>query len=223
MKQLYVPMEIKSVSDTGTFKGYASIFENVDLGLDVVRKGAFEEIQRTPDGKVLTLFQHDSSGRTASGGLPIALSDVEQNSKGLKFEGQLIMEDPFVQRVFVHMKKKTLNGMSIGFDILAGGAKYLENGVRELTKLKLWEISVVTFGMNPKARVEAVKRASQIATIREFEDFLRDEGGFSNSQAKLLASGGFKAFQSARDESGDVKVAQQLSELVDRFQFPKLS
>lgn len=207
MKQLVVPMEIKSVNDKGEFSGYASIFENMDLGQDVVEKGAFKEIVRTPEGKVLTLFQHDSRGFTQSGGLPIGLSEVSQNSKGLKFDGELVMEDPFVQRVHIHMKKKTLNGMSIGFDVLPGGAEYTEGGVRRLKALKLWEISVVTFGMNPKARIEAVKGQGQITTIREYEDLLRD-AGFSKAQAVALAAGGWKALQQGRrdsDEAGDVK------------------
>jgi HK97 family phage prohead protease len=128
MKRLVVPMELKKVSAAGEFSGYASIFDNLDLGYDVIEKGAFQEIVKTPEGKVLTLFQHDAQGYTASGGLPIGLSDVEQDDKGLHFDSKLIMEDPFVQRVHTHLKAKTLNGMSIGFDVLPGGAEYTEAG-----------------------------------------------------------------------------------------------
>lgn len=45
-----------------------------------------------------------------------------------------------------------------------------------------------------------------IATIRDFEEFLRDEGGFSRSAAKSIASAGFKDPQQKpepRDEAGD--------------------
>jgi hypothetical protein len=69
-----------------------------------------------------------------------------------------------------------------------------------LKALKLWEVSVLPFGMNELARVETVKTAGNIATIREFEDFLRDAGGFSVRQARAIAQGGFKALQEARDE-----------------------
>lgn len=210
MKKLFVPMEIKSVTEKGDFSGYASIFENVDLGYDVVEKGAFQEFVKTPEGKILTLFQHDSSGYTESGGLPIGLSDVEQDEKGLAFEGQLVMEDPFVQRVHVHMKKKTLNGMSIGFDILPGGAEYTEAGIRRLKALKLWEISVVTFGMNPKARIEAVKNAGQVTNIREYEEFLR-EAGFPRAAAKALALGGWTRLDGQRDVDVEAEVQKSLS------------
>jgi hypothetical protein len=46
-----------------------------------------------------------------------------------------------------------------------------------------------------------VKAAQRIRTIREFEDFLRDEGGFSHAAAKAIAAGGFKA-SDPRDEDG---------------------
>lgn len=209
MKHMIVPAEFKSVSEAGVFSGYASIFGNVDLGGDVISADKpFKEIVKTPEGKVLTLFQHDSGGgwgSTGAGGLPIGTSEVTQNTKGLKFEGQLVMEDPFVQRVYVHMKAKTLTGMSIGYDVLAGGYEILESGIRRLNALKLWEISVVTFPMNPKTTIDTVKN---ITTIREFEDFLRDAGGFSKLQAVAIASGGWKALQDRRD-SGEAEDANR--------------
>lgn len=209
MKHMIVPAEFKSVSDVGIFSGYASIFGNVDLGGDVISNDEpFKEIVKTPAGKVLTLFQHDSGGgwgSTGAGGLPIGTSDVSQNNKGLKFEGQLVMDDPFVQRVHTHMKAKTLNGMSIGYDVLPGGATILESGIRQLNALKLWEISVVTFGMNPKASIDSVKN---ITNIREFEDFLREVGGFSKAQAVAIASRGWNALQGRR-ESGEADDAKQ--------------
>ncbi len=214
MKQMIVPMEIKSVNEAGQFSGYAAIFGNVDLGGDVISKDEpFKEIVKTSDGKVLTLFQHDSGGgwgSTGAGGLPIGLSDVSQNAKGLKFDGQLIMEDPFVQRVHTHMKSRTLTGMSIGYDVRPGGAKILESGIRELMDLKLWEISVVTFPMNPKARIESVKTAPQITNIREYEDFLR-EAGFSRAQAKALAAGGWTRLDGQREADGDEELRKGIT------------
>ncbi len=64
------------------------------------------------------------------------------------------------------------------------------------------EVSLVTFPANGKARVEAVKSADSIKTIREFEEFLRDVGGFSNAAAKAVAAGGFKA--NPRDEDANM-------------------
>lgn len=205
MKKMIVPMEIKAVDDAGQFSGYASIFGNVDLGGDVISKDEpFKEIVTNPDGKVITLFSHDSGGlfsATAAGGMPIGLADVSQNAKGLKFDAQLVMEDPFVRdRVHPAMKRKTLTGMSIGYDVLPGGSRTLESGMRELTALKLWEISPVIWGMNPKASIDTVKNIPLFNTIRECEFWLRDELGLTNSAAKEFIARFRKSIVGARDE-----------------------
>lgn len=204
MKTLEFPMQVKALKDAGRFEGYASVFDNVDEGMDVMEKGAFKEFAHTRDGKVLVLYQHSMRD-------PIGKADVSQDDKGLHFDAQLVMGDATAQKAYEHMKAGTIDGMSIGFDILPGGAELTNAGVRRISAAKLWEISVVTFGMNPLARIEAVK-AARMSTIREFEDWLRDAGGFTNAQAKLLASGGWKALQGARDESQANDAIQQLTE-----------
>ena len=143
---------------------------------------------------------------------------MKQDEKGLAFTGHLVMEDPRARSALAHMKAGSVRGMSIGFDILPGGADITEGGVRILKELKLWEISVVTFGMNPLAQIESAKRAGQITNIREFEDFLRDAGGFSRSQAKILARG-YKDLPGRRDAdegAADVKPLIQLLESITR-------
>jgi HK97 family phage prohead protease len=215
MKRFIAPMQIKAVSDKGVVTGYASIFGNIDLGGDViVGPDPFKEIVRTSDGKVLHLYAHDSYGYTPSAGLPIGKADVEQDEKGLAFETQLVMSDPFVRdRIYPHLKEGTLDGMSIGYDVLPFGSDYdEENRTRVLRSMKLWEITSCVWGMNPEARVEGVKqRAKNTTNIREFEDLLRDVGGFSGRQAKLLASGGWDALQKARDEPGGADELTQLN------------
>jgi len=214
MKTRDLKLEIKALDERGEFEGYASVFGNVDEGQDVILPGAFKEFVKTRDGKTLVLYQHRL-------GEPIGKADVDQDEKGLSFHGQLVMEDPVARKAHTHMKAGTLDGMSIGFDVLRGGAEFTDDGTRVLKALKLWEISVVTFGMNPLARIEAVKRAGQISTIREYEDLLRDECGFSNAQAKLLAAGGWKALQAARDEPGEAGAAQSLLDYLRHVANPK--
>lgn len=192
MKRLNIPTEFKAAGDAGAFEGYASVFGNVDLGGDVIERGAFKEIVKNAAGKVVVLWQHGQRD-------PIGVAEVKQDDRGLRFNGELVLEDPLGRRAHAHMKAGSVNGMSIGFDVLAGGAEILQSGVRVLKALKLWEISVVTFGMNQLAGIDGVK---QVTTIREFEEFLRDAGGFSKAQALLLASKGWGALQDRR-ESGD--------------------
>lgn len=204
MKYMNLPLEVKALNDDGTFTGYAAIFGNVDLGGDVIERGAFKDVVRNEDGKVVVLWQHRA-------GDPIGVADVSEDAKGLRFEGSLVLEDPTARKARAHMMRKSVRGMSIGYDTLKDE---IREGVRYLKELRLWEISLVTFGMNPVAGIESVK-SKQITTIREFEDWLRDEGGFSNAQAKLLASGGWKQLQTARDESGNAGGDEQLIKTLD--------
>jgi len=210
MKFLDIPMQVKALDESGTFEGYASVFGNVDLGGDVIDRGAFKEIVKNDDGQVTVLWQHSTRD-------PIGVAEVHQDDVGLRFKARLVMEDPMARKAYAHMKAKSARGMSIGYDVLDGGYQMLQSGVRLLKELKLWEISVVTFGMNPAAGVDGVK-AAQIVTVRDFEEFLRD-AGFSKARATQIASSGFKSLQ-ARRESGDAgEVVQEMIDFLS--QFPK--
>ena len=63
LEHLNIPLQIKSCGEDKqdeqffTFAGYASTFGNVDLGNDIVEKGAFVESLRNRIPKLL--FQHD--------------------------------------------------------------------------------------------------------------------------------------------------------------------
>jgi hypothetical protein len=200
-KFIECPFDLKAINDIGTFSGYASIFGNVDSGGDIMERGSFKEFHKTRDGKVLILYQHSTRD-------PIGKADVHQDDKGLHFDGQLVMEDATARKAYVGMKAGTIDAMSFGFDVLPGGATVTEGGIRKISAAKCWELSPVTFGMNELARIEAVKAAGNITTIREFEDFLREAGGFSKSQAVAIAGGGWKTLQDRRD-SGEADGASE--------------
>jgi uncharacterized protein len=211
MKFLNASLEIKAFGDSGSFEGYAAIFGNVDLGGDVIERGAFKEIVKGRDGMVKILNQHNNRD-------PIGVAEVSQDDKGLRFKGQLILEAASARGAYALMKGGALDGMSIGYDVLEGGAKILESGIRQLKALKLWEISPVTFGMNPLAGIDSVKQAGNITTIREFEDFLRDAGGFSKAQAKDIATGGWKSLQYRRD-SGNADGIKEVLDTLSNLKF----
>ena len=61
MANLEVPFELKSVDDAGNFEGYAAVFNNVDLGDDVILPGAFSRVKTTRGGKLKLALYHDLS------------------------------------------------------------------------------------------------------------------------------------------------------------------
>lgn len=148
----FAPCDLKSVEADGTFFGYASLFNEVDLGHDLVMPGAFRDSLRSrgPRG-VKLLFQHDPNE-------PIGVwLELAEDARGLFARGRLMPEVTRAREVLSLMRAGALDGLSIGFRTVKGRTDPL-TGVRRLDQIDLWEISIVTFPMLPEARVSAVKR-----------------------------------------------------------------
>lgn len=193
-------LEVKSIDEDGYFEGYAAVFGNVDAWNDIILAGAFKASLREHKGKKTMpalLWQHDYKQ-------PIGVwVSMEEDAHGLFVKGQLLKDDVQKAReAFALLKAKAITGMSIGY-IARDYSIDEKTWIRTLKKVDIIEASLVTFPANDQAQVTTVK-AQNIATIREFETFLRDVGGFSASEAKRIASHGFKA-REVPDESEEIR------------------
>ena len=139
---------------TGTFAGYASLFGVPDLGGDVVMKGAF----RRSLASVARKASSCSSSTIPSQPIGVWLSIVEDH-RGLYVQGRLMPEIAKAREVLALMRAQALDGLSIGFRTVKG-SRDPTTGLRRLHEIDLWEVSVVTFPMQPDARISAVKKAS---------------------------------------------------------------
>lgn len=188
--------ELKALQDDGTFAGYGSVFGNVDSQNESVAKGAFAKslanFQRQ-DSLPAMLWMHDPTQ-------PIgAWMSMQEDEKGLAVEGKLALATKQGAEAYELLKMNALKGLSIGYRTIKSHIDQ-KTKARILDEVKLFEISLVTFPANEAAGVTTVKAANEIKTIRDFEDFLRDEGGFSCAAARDIARGGFKARPEPRDE-----------------------
>lgn len=104
----------------------------------------------------------------------MGFSGVSKESSGLRVQGQLNLEVQRAREVRALMKQGALTGLSIGYQVKDS---YKEAGVRYLTKLDLLEVSIVTFPMNPKARVTGLKAAEQEAEYRQALEAIRQLNG----------------------------------------------
>jgi HK97 family phage prohead protease len=201
-----VALEAKALNDDGTFEGYASIFGNVDSYGEVVEPGAFTASlvdSRRKGNSVKMLWQHDPSQ-------PIGVwSDLAEDSKGLYVKGRLLKDAvPQASAAYALLKEGALDGLSIGYRVVEAAPHPDKTGILSLKKLNLKEASIVTFAANDRAKVTDVKHmiaAGLLPTAREFEEFLRDAGGFSKSVAAAIAS---KAAPHLRGEP-EVKASEQ--------------
>lgn len=203
-------LQIKSLTEEGTFEGYGSVFGNVDSYGEKVMPGAFVESlarHKREGTKPLMLWQHDSYS-------PIGLwEDLAEDGKGLWGQGRLLTGVRAADEALILLKAGAVQGLSIGYREVETEP---DGNIRLLKKLDLMEISIVSFPANRRARVDAVKseRMEELARrfrdgdpmpIKEFEDLLR-EAGFPKSAAVAIASHGYaKAIrrESEGEKAGD--------------------
>jgi HK97 family phage prohead protease len=210
IERIIAPMEIKATGKDGTFTGYAAIFNNVDLGDDIIVPGAFKSAKTTSDGKLRIAIGHrlDRLAGKAS---------FHQDERGLRVEGNLTLGVSYVRDNYELMREGVLDGLSVGFNIMRDGATYEERAgrqVRVIQAAELWEFSIVPFGMNPEALVDSVKAV----TVRDFEAQLRGLG-YSQTEAKALASGGFRSLEHREGGPDSETLADALKSLNQSFQW----
>tara|TARA_R110000782_G_scaffold245870_1_gene332572 strand:+ start:75 stop:752 length:678 start_codon:yes stop_codon:yes gene_type:complete len=204
-----LPCDFKQLDteDDGTFEGYGSIFGNKDLGNDVIRKGAFANTLKSKKPKsIKLLYQHKTDE-------PIGVFDsITEDNKGLYVKGRLAMGTQKGREVFELMKMGALDSMSIGYRLSAEDYKYDPKERKRIIKsVDLMEISLVTFPMNPKAKITKVKFAEM--TVREIEEHLRDVGCESRTVAQKTAEMLYKSYRS--DEQRDV--VESMNQLINKI------
>ena len=140
----------------GHIKGYLSVSENVDLGGDVVKRGAFKQTLTHKNGK--TVFMLDHGYKTSE---VIGVLNLSEDEMGLKMDGCINLATPQGKMAYDTAKFQIDQGVpigaSIGYEIVKSSPnKY---GGYDLHEVKLYEGSMTPFPMNESALItEARKR-----------------------------------------------------------------
>lgn len=214
-------LEIKEVTEQGTFKGIASPFNNVDYGNDRV----LPSVAKRNNGKTVPyLWQHDTEE-------PIGQVNLIATNKGIEFEGKLFLDTneqgipliPKAHKAYVLMKNKQLKN-SIGY--IVEKYKYTTEGketIRNLEDIDIKEVSAVTFPMNDKATITDVKKeGGNEVELKEKVDILEQK---LNEVLKVL-----EPEQKKQEEQGkindvlkyvksitDKKILMQIKNIVDNM------
>lgn len=215
---IYLPnCEIKAYHDDdddddkkayGKFEGYGSIFGNKDLGNDVVEDGAFSKSLKVKKAKgIKLLWQHKQD-------MPIGVFEsIKEDGDGLRVKGKLALGTQQGREAYELLKMGALDGLSIGYKADPQKQKYDERRRRRMLKeVDLMEISLVTFPMNPKARVQQVKDAFT-RTIRDWETHFREDCGLSRSLSKVCAKGIIDIISKQRDVGDDLDVSEAIESM----------
>lgn len=131
----------------GIVKGYGSVFGNVDSDGDIITKGAYRKTIQENGSRVKYLYQHDMDK-------PIGkMVHLEEDDKGLVFEAQ-VPKTQLGKDVIELMKAGVISENSVGILPLQ---KKMNGEYRELTEVKLFEVSAVTLAANDQAMILDVK------------------------------------------------------------------
>lgn len=200
-------LQIKATGDDGTVEGYGSVFGVRDNYDDVIAKGAFSRSlkeHKTAGTMPAMLWQHSADH-------PIGIwTEMVEDDKGLRIKGQLAMETVKGKEAHALLKLGAINGLSIGF-MSKQWAYDRDTEVRTLTEIDLWEVSLVTFPANEKARVTNVKSADEMATPKDAEKVLRD-AGFSKSDATAFVSRVMRMGEVRSDSANSTAVAMKAAD-----------
>lgn len=181
--QIYCKSDVKA-DEQGVIEGYASVFGGIDSYADTIEDTAFDNVIKSAVMPKM-FFNHDRWY------LPIGKwEEMEADEKGLRLKGRLNLALDEARQVYEAVKFGSIDGLSIGFTLDDNGFTYDDDGVRHIHNVSsLPEVSIVTFPADKSARIENVKAAlEEVDSIREFERFLRDAGGFSKNEALVICA-----------------------------------
>lgn len=201
--------------DKGIIDGYASTFGNLDLGLDIVDKGAFKKTIQESKGKFPILADHNPS-RQIGWNL-----HAEEDDKGLLVKGDLDIRNNQRAKERFSLVKKALEigvdaGLSIGFFIIKDEPDTDNPQIRHLKEIKLMEYSFVTFPMNTEAMATVAKNWSYGkagANIGEHVDWFYkhlEQLGFNHSDVRER----LKSYSPGHQSSDPSLVIQSIDECI---------
>lgn len=149
-------LELREEGQAVCLVGHAALINQLseDMGgwREQIASGAFAEALAKDDVRLLVNHRDLPLARTRSGTLKLS-----EDSRGLAIEATLEPSDPDVQRLLPKLKRGDLSQMSFGFRVAPGGQDWAKDDegrtVRTLKKLRLFDVSVVTFPAYPQTDV----------------------------------------------------------------------
>jgi len=193
-RSLVTPFEVKAFDESErTFDGLAATWD-LDLGGDVIEPGAFKRTLNNwrASKKVLPLLDSHNGGSVRN--VVGKMLDGAESTDGLDATFQVI-DGPDGDEVFRRIKGGYVDGLSIGYSAVK--VRYPETedekqkGIwRYLEEVKLHEVSVVLWPMNPEARIDTatVKALIASARTRDLDDEDRAELDALQKQISALLS-----------------------------------
>lgn len=203
--------DLKSIDDgQGSIAGYASVYDGVDTYGDTIIKGAYDDTARA--AKPAMFYGHDHAA------LPIGRwTRLSPDEKGLYCEGVIDLSRESSLQVYKAVKSGCVTGLSVGIGLKRGSDyEFNPRGGRLIKHVsQIFEISVVAMPADNSARITDVKDViSNIQTVRDFEQYLR-ESGMSKSAALALCAKAKAVFAQCDAEEKNAALRAQIASRLD--------
>lgn len=170
--------------DQGIVEAIVNVFGIIDDGDDIVHSGAFTKTLSENGRRVRVLDSHNNRSALSVVGRPVEMREVTRGelpseilqqhpeaTGGLYTKTQFLLNTPEGRGIFERIKAGALNEYSIGFDALDTDISKVDDPVtgkpkvvRNIRQCRLWEYSIVTFGMNQSTTTIGVKSAEKEMT-----------------------------------------------------------
>lgn len=159
----FIPGSIRAQDDgERIFEGYAVTWDTIDDYGTTFKRGAFKKTISERGDRIKVLWNHNIDE-------PIGkIIEIREDDKGLFVRGLLTEGVSKAEDVYKNLKAKVIDTLSFGFNQLQG--KPNKDGVRDITEVKLYEISPVTFEANETAVITDVRKEEEGVEQRS-EDF----------------------------------------------------
>lgn len=170
MRSAPIDFKTREIDGEKRIEGYFSVFgafyELWDGNRETVQQGAFAE---TLDGDIRALINHNTDlvlGRTTAGTL-----ELREDENGLWGSILINEQDTDALNLYARVQRGDVSQCSFGFDILEESYKVDDYGnvTWIIEKVRLYEVSVVTFPAYPDTNVQARKADFEVIQQRKRE------------------------------------------------------
>ncbi len=163
-------LEVRSLLQTGdhelrahpddeySFTGYAVTWNTVDTHGSTFKKGSFKKTLQERGNHIKVLWNHNVDE-------PIGrITEIKEDKTGLLVRGLLTKGVTRAEDVYLNLKAKVLDTLSFGFMTIKD---QIINSVRNISEVKLYEVSPVTFEANDTAIILDVRSTDFDETFEE--------------------------------------------------------
>lgn len=196
-------------NNVGIIEGYASTFGNMDLGFDIMEKGAFKKTLKETKAKWPILADHMPDSHIGYN------LEGEEDDKGLytKSEVNLDVEKGREKYSLAKQAKRVGGrmGMSIGFTLVKAEPDKENPRIRRIKEVKMWEHSLVTFPMNTRAFVDSAKSIGAIDKANYLISLLKQQGVSLRDLEIALRT------EAAKQDEDPTKISQSIDNLIAKF------